>query len=310
MIHLRRRVVAKDYGKQCRQKQFLLGTSQHEGTSSLPQFVCDPHSKAANPSFLTIGGSIVTSPAIALKRKRWNQHIVARHCHSCARSFFAHILHPTGQVRAADTWCTDDCHPACCIWIFKIVYLLTLFVQKSPRKHWELRVPDADTRIGFRHMQGSLSGDCSGQTVPLPKWEAFEHTAVLEVWQRGQRRWYVKTLQIYRSHMVPVKTQWRWQDLSRFDELDQPDLAKSFRGDLFTGRGGTLDLCRVSKDICTWRDIDGKEIVAQDFSLMTQLVWWDGHDTAHCVCIWDQMKNMVRASAEFSLPDMACRLVC
>ena len=24
------------------------------------------------------------------------------------------------------------------------------------------------------------SGDCSGQTVPLPKWEAFEHTAVLE----------------------------------------------------------------------------------------------------------------------------------
>ena len=47
-------------------------------------------------------------------------------------------------------------------------------------KYWELRVPDADTRIGFRHMQGSLSGDCSGQTVPLPKWEAFEHTAVLE----------------------------------------------------------------------------------------------------------------------------------
>lgn len=141
------------------------------------------------------------------------------------------------------------------------------------------------SRIGFRHMQGSLSGDCSGQTVPLPKWEAFEHTAVLEVWQRGQRQWYVKTLQIYRSHMVPVKTQWRWQDLSRFDELDQPDLAKSFRGDLFTGRGGTLDLCRVSKDICTWRDIDGKEIVAEDFSLMTQLVWWDGHDTAHCVCI-------------------------
>lgn len=70
MIHLRRRVVAKDDGKQCRQKQFLLGTSQHEGTSSLPQFVyfvCDPHSKAANPSFLAIGGSIVTSPAIALK---------------------------------------------------------------------------------------------------------------------------------------------------------------------------------------------------------------------------------------------------
>ena len=110
---------------------------------------------------------------------------------------------------------------------------------------------------------------------------------------RGDGMWrHVKTLQIYRSHMVPVKTQWRWQDLSRFDELDQPDMAKSFRGDLFTGRGGTLDLCRVSNNICTWRDIDGKEIVAEDFSLMTQLVWWDGHDTAHCVCIWDQMKNI------------------
>ena len=81
--------------------------------------------------------------------------------------------------------------------------------------------------------------------------------------------------------MIPVKTFWRWQDMARFDKLDQPGVA--FGGDLFTGRGGTLDLRRVSRLFARDATLMEKR-VAEDVSLMTQLVLvrWS-RNTALCL---------------------------